>query len=56
MKVVIFIENRRFGGMDTFVKNLINSWPVESDEFILICNKTHRGLEYLKKEISGKVT
>ena len=56
MKVVIFIENRRFGGMDTFVKNLINSWPLESDEFILICNKAHLGLGYLKKEISSKVT
>ena len=50
MKVVIFIENRRFGGMDTFVKNLINSWPVESDEFILICNKTHLDLSILRKK------
>ena len=27
MKIIIFTENNRGGGMDTFIGSLINNWP-----------------------------
>ena len=46
MKIVIFTENNKGGGMDTFIASLINNWP-NKDEFVVICNHSHPGLEYL---------
>ena len=33
MKIVLFTENQRFGGMDTFITNLIEAWPDKNDSF-----------------------
>ena len=44
MKIIIFTENSRAGGMDSFIKLLIQMWPDRSDDFMLIC-----GHEMLKK-------
>ena len=49
MNIIIFTENNRAGGMDTFYTNLIKSWPNKKDKFIFICNKSHPGLGYLNK-------
>lgn len=49
MKIVIFIENNRAGGLDTFCVNLIQSWPNKTDEFLLLCNHSHPGLKYIEK-------
>jgi len=49
MNIIIFTENNRAGGMDTFYTNLIKSWPNNKDKFIFICNKSHPGLSYLNK-------
>ena len=48
MKIVIFTENNRGGGMDTFIGSLINNWPEKNDTFIVICNESHPGLTYLE--------
>lgn len=48
MKIVIFLENNRAGGLDAFCINLIQSWPNQTDEFILFCNKSHPGLRYIE--------
>ena len=48
MKIIIFTENNRGGGMDTFIGSLINNWPEKNDTFIVICNKNHPGLTYLE--------
>jgi L-malate glycosyltransferase len=48
MKIIIFTENNRGGGMDTFIGSLINNWPEKNDTFMVICNKNHPGLSYLE--------
>ena len=47
MKIVIFTENNKGGGMDTFIASLVKNWP-NKDKFIVICNHNHPGLNYLK--------
>ena len=47
MKIIIFTENNRAGGMDTFIGSLIKNWP-NDDKFIVICNKNHPGLVSLE--------
>ena len=49
MKIVLFTENQRFGGLDTFIINLVNNWPDKNDTFFIICNQNHPGLQYLGK-------
>ena len=49
MKIGFFLENNKAGGMDTFVKNLLNSWPSKNDELVLFSNHNHPGLKYLKR-------
>jgi len=50
MNIIIFTENNRAGGMDTFYTNLAKSWPKADDRFIFICNKGHPGLKFLIDE------
>ena len=47
MNIIIFTENNRAGGMDTFYTNLAKSWPNTDDRIIFICNKGHPGLKFL---------
>ena len=47
MKIIIFTENNRGGGMDTFIASLVNNWPKKEDTFTVVCNQNHPGLEYL---------
>ena len=47
MKIIIFTENNRGGGMDTFIGSLINNWPKKEDTFTVICNRNHPGIGYL---------
>ena len=52
MKIIFFMEDYFCGGIDTFIVNLINNWPVNSDELILICNKNHTGLNLIRQSIT----
>src|SRR3989338_8272053 len=54
MKILIFMEDYFCGGVDTFVINLINNWPYQSDEIILACNSGHSGLGLLRSSIARK--
>ena len=54
MKIIIFTENYRGGGMDTFIASLIKNWS-NKDEFVVICNHNHPGLGYLKTILSKDV-
>jgi len=54
MKVLIFTENNRGGGMDTFIVNLINYWPNKEDNFLIICNSNHPGIQYIDKNLNNK--
>ncbi len=55
MKIIIFTENSRAGGMDSFIKLLIQMWPDRSDDFMLICNASHPGLLQLEKSLPSNV-
>jgi len=50
VRIVIFTENYWSGGLDVFITTLINNWP-DGDEFILICNYDHPGIEVIKKRL-----
>lgn len=54
MKILFFLEDYYLGGLDTFVINLINSWPDPHDELILICNHQHTGISYIKSSLQRK--
>ena len=56
MKIIIFTENGRAGGMDVFISTLIKFWPDINDKFIIICNKNHPGLLYLEKYSTDNTT
>lgn len=51
VKIAFFTENGYAGGLDTFVTNLINNWPDASDELVLICNRSHPGLEMVAENL-----
>ena len=51
MKIVFFVENNRAGGMDSFFINVINNWPSEEDNIVLICNDSHPGLTNIKDAV-----
>ncbi len=51
MRILYFMEDYFCGGVDTFMINLINSWPQASDELVLVCNQKHSGLGLLRKSI-----
>lgn len=52
MRIAFFTENYYKGGLDTFIISLINHWPEKKDEFVLICNKSHPGIERYTEEIN----
>ena len=55
MKIALFTENcgaGDAGGMDIWMINLINHWP-GNDEFFLIYNYDHPGLETVKKRLKA---
>ncbi len=54
MKVGFFMQNVKRGGLDTFVLNLLSNWP-SSERLILFCNRSHPGLDDLKRGLSGRV-
>ena len=51
MKVCIFTENHLKGGVDTFLINLINAWPISEDSLTLMCNSSHPGLETISQKV-----
>jgi glycosyltransferase involved in cell wall biosynthesis len=51
MKICFYTENYYRGGLDTFLINLINSWPEERDDIFLVCNGTHLGLDSIKEKV-----
>jgi len=52
VKVLLFCENYRKGGLDTFLINLMNNWP--EDEVFLIINSSHEGLDYLRSKLGSE--
>ncbi len=61
MKIVLFTENSYAGGLDTVIATLIDAWPRneneggEGDEFVLICNRSHPGLDVIERRLARPV-
>ena len=55
MRVIIYTENMKYGGMDTFIVNLTKYWPDKDDELFVICNGSHPGIEFLSKNLPPSV-
>ena len=54
MKIIIFTENNRRGGVDTFIASLVNHWPIKEDKFIIISNKSYPGLQYISESLKDE--
>jgi glycosyltransferase involved in cell wall biosynthesis len=55
MKILLFTEVYDSGGIDTFIINLIESWPNPDDQFILVCNPNYPGLIIIKNRLLSRV-
>jgi len=53
-KLIIVFENLEYGGMTTFIENLVNSKSFKYFDILLITNKTNKGILSLKKNIRNK--
>lgn len=56
MKILFFSENTHRGGVDTFLGDLILAWPNPEDELIVLGNRSHPGLVFLRERLGGKAT
>ena len=56
MKILLFTEIFDCGGVDTFVVNLINDWPVSEDSFIIVANKNYPGLKLIEERVRRSLT
>lgn len=54
MKILLFTEIYDSGGIDTFIINLISSWP-KNDEFIIFSNPNYPGLERIENFFGSRV-
>jgi glycosyltransferase involved in cell wall biosynthesis len=55
-KITILTENNHAGGLDVFIANLLNNWPDDSDEFVLICNASHPGIDIIQRRLRRQCT
>ena len=55
MRVIIYTENMKYGGMDTFIVNLTKYWPNKDDELLVICNDSHPGINFLRENLPNSV-
>ncbi len=53
-RITIVWENLEYGGMNTYIENLINSKILKNLDILLITNKTNKGIESLKNNIKNK--
>ena len=47
-KILIYLEQYGYGGVDTHLANLINNWPDKNYQFIIITNSDNEGVKFLK--------
>jgi len=49
MKIAIVWEQVEWGGVDSYLDYLLDSWPKKNDKFVIFHNKENKGAERLKK-------
>lgn len=55
MRIVIVTEIFNSGGIDTFLVNLINNWPVAGDQFVVIANWDYPGLTVIERQTTRRL-
>lgn len=56
MKALIWFEGDIMGGPDFAISEMIEHWPNEADEFILLVNENHGGAEYFNERLANVCT
>ena len=51
-KILIYYSQKSYGGVDTHLSALINNWPSQNDQFIILTNANNSGLSFLQKNMS----
>ncbi len=51
LKICIVWEQFEYGGVDSYLSYLINSWPEQNDKFTILYNEGNSGAERLKNEL-----
>jgi len=52
LRILLFTEIFDCGGVDTFIVNLINHWPVKDDSFVIIANSNYPGLRVIEEKLT----
>jgi len=52
LKILLFTEIYDCGGVDTFIINLVNSWPRKEDHFVIVANEDYPGLSIVENKMS----
>lgn len=55
MKLLILMENYYRGGLDTFVINVLNHYPIHPSNLTLLINSSHPGLNQIVKNIGDEI-
>lgn len=55
MRVALFTEIYDCGGIDTFIVNLINSWPAGDDTFVIVANASYPGLQVIEANVTRPI-
>jgi L-malate glycosyltransferase len=55
MRVCIFVDSYHKGGVDTFILNLLQSWPNKNDNFILLHNESYPSIDKIHNSIIDNV-
>lgn len=50
-RICFYFESYYVGGLDTFVTQLINNWPMKGYSITLLCNRSHSGAALFEKNI-----
>jgi glycosyltransferase involved in cell wall biosynthesis len=56
MRIVFFTELSHAGGVDTFLANIVSSWPRADDELLILGNAKWPGLSTLCDILAGQAT
>jgi glycosyltransferase involved in cell wall biosynthesis len=52
MRIAIYWEQESWGGVDTHLLTLLQTWPVATDEFVLFYNQGNQGFERIRPRLS----
>ncbi|MBC8052961.1 MAG: glycosyltransferase [Sphingobacteriaceae bacterium] len=58
MRILIYWEQAAWGGVDSHLLTLLNTWPSNEDEVVLVYNKGNKGFDRIFSDISfsGKIS